>query len=141
MKFNKALSVYGDVSFRGVCPPESAEQKTLFTEIRRRYPDSLGLIALHPRNEGVRHWSQAAIHTAEGMVKGAADLIIPGCPAFVCELKRRDHTQSKWESGQQEYLLACQSAGAFVCVALGWESAIKAITEWESIAKQYFKYP
>jgi hypothetical protein len=45
------------------------------------------------------------------------------------------------KDGQQEYLLACQSAGAFVCVALGWESALKAITEWESIAKQYFKYP
>lgn len=135
MKFNKLVKVYGDISYRGVCPPESAEQKTLFAEIRRRWPDTLGAIAIHPRNEGERHFIQAAIHKSEGMVKGAADLIIPGWPTFVCELKRRDHTKCKWEAGQLEYLLACQKQGAFVCVALGWDAALDAITDWINISK------
>ena len=130
MKFQKWLRVYGDIDFRGVCPPESAEQRTMFNQIRALYPDTIGLIAVHPRNEGERTWHQAMVHKAEGMTKGAADLIIPGAPAFVCELKRQDHTKSRWEPGQVEYLNACHMYGAFVCVALGYESALDAIQDW-----------
>ena len=64
------------------------------------------------------------------MTKGASDIIIPGSPAFVCELKRRDHTKSRWEDGQQEYLTAAQDAGAFVCIALGADAAMEAFNDW-----------
>jgi hypothetical protein len=64
------------------------------------------------------------------MTEGASDIIIPGCPAFVCELKRRDHTKSKWQDGQLEYLETAQKAGAFVCVALGADAAMEAFEEW-----------
>ena len=67
------------------------------------------------------------------MVKGASDIIIPGGPAFVCELKRRDHTQSKWQDGQQEYLDAAQRAGAFVCIALGYKAAEEAFGRYLAI--------
>ena len=69
-------------------------------------------------------------HQAEGMTKGAADIIIPARVAFVCELKRQDHTLSRWQSGQQEYLEAAQAAGAFACVALGAAAAWQAFEEW-----------
>lgn len=130
MKFPEWLSVYGDTSFRSPCPSETAEQVTFFGYLRRTYPDSYGLIAIHPRNEGKRHHVQVAREKAEGMTPGAADIIIPGSPSFVCELKRRDHTKCQWQAGQQEYLKACQQAGAFVCVALGWEAAIEAFNKW-----------
>ena len=125
--------VYGDAAFRGKCPKEDVEQISFFNRLRREYPDSYGLIALHPRNEGLKRGGQFSAvvrHAAEGMTKGAADIIIPGRRAFVCELKRRDHTQSAWQDGQREYLQAAYNAGAFVCVALGAEAAWAAFEIW-----------
>ena len=131
MKFPEWLDVYGYQSWRGKCPPEAAEQVTFFNKLRREYPDSYGRIAIHPRNEGKRHYSQVAKEKAEGMSPGASDIIIPGAPSFICELKRKDHTKCKWEEGQQEYLEAAKNAGAFVCVALGWEAAWQAFEDWK----------
>jgi len=129
MKFPDWFEVFGDQSFRGECPSEAVEQVTFFAELGRRRP-ALRMIAIHPRNEGKRTHGQAARHKAEGMTKGAADIIIPGRPSFVCELKRKDHTQSRWQNGQLEYLAGCDTQGAFVCVALGWEAALEAVEEW-----------
>jgi len=49
---------------------------------------------------------------------------------FVCELKRRDYTQSAWQDGQQDYLLAAHAAGGFACVALGYAAAWQALEYW-----------
>jgi hypothetical protein len=68
---------------------------------------------------------------AEGMVAGAADIIIPGDPTFVCELKRQDHTKSVWQPNQIDFLEECHGSGAFVCVALGYEAALEAVDEWK----------
>lgn len=136
MKFDPWIKVYGDASYRGDCPIESAEQITFFNKLRRFFPDDLGLIAVHPRNEGKRDFRKVAKEKAEGMTKGASDIIIPGCPSFVCELKRRDHTKSAWEDGQREYLKAAQDNGAFVCVALGWEAAWQALEDWKAGLKK-----
>lgn len=125
--------VYGDQSFRGKCPKETVEQASFFNRLRGEYPDSYGLIALHPRNEGQLiggQFSAMVKQKAEGMAKGAADIVIPGAPAFVCELKRRDHTQSQWQEGQIAYLEAAANAGAFVCVALGAAAAWEAFEDW-----------
>lgn len=122
------VPVYGDQSFRGKCPSESVEQVTFFNRIRK--VPIWGRIALHPRNEGKRHFRQVNREKSEGMTEGASDIIIPGCPAFVCELKRRDHTQSQWQDGQIEYLEAAHNAGAFVCVALGADAATEAFEKW-----------
>lgn len=129
MKFPDDIPVFGDTAFRGDCPPESNEQVTFFAQLRKRYPE-LGAIAIHPRNEGKRGHYQVQREKAEGMTPGAADVVIPGCPALVIELKRRDHTKSSWQKGQQEYLLACKAQGATVAVALGWEAAMRAVEEW-----------
>lgn len=128
-----SFPVYGDQSFRGKCPQEHVEQASFFNKLRREYPDSYGVIALHPRNEGLvqaGQFSAMVKHKVEGMAKGAADIVIPASPSFVCELKRRDHTQSKWQEGQVEYLEAAGKAGSFVCVALGAAAAWQAFQEW-----------
>jgi hypothetical protein len=125
------VPVYGNQEWRGKCPSESVEQITFFNRIRKI--PIYGLIAVHPRNEGVRHYKQVSKEKAEGMTKGASDIIIPGNPSFVCELKRRDRTQSSWQDGQKEYLEAAKRAGAFACVALGADAAMEALEEWLSL--------
>jgi hypothetical protein len=135
MKFHPDIPVYGDIKFRGDCACETVEAVTFFAKIRREYPDTYGLIATHIRNEGKRSFNQVSKQKAEGMTKGAPDIIIPGSPAFICELKRKDHTKSSWQDGQQEYLLAAKKEGAFVCVALGYEAAFEAFLSWSDKKK------
>lgn len=133
MKIPEWLPVYGDISFRGKCPRESAEQITFFNQLRSNYPESYGRIALHPRNEGQLIGGQLSSidkQKAEGMSVGASDIVIPGAPTFVCELKRQDHTVCAWQDGQREYLEASNNNGAFVCVALGWKAAWEAFNDW-----------
>lgn len=135
MKFPDWLPVYGDINFRGKCPLEAVEQASFFNRLRGEYPQSWGIIALHPRNEGLKEKGQFSTvmkHKAEGMTKGAADVIIPAAPSFVCEIKRRDHTLSSWQEGQQDYLAAAQAVGAFACVALGAVGAWEAFETWRA---------
>ena len=127
------VPVYGDMTFRGKCHKEEVEQASFFARLRREYPDTWGILAVHPRNEAMLTGGQFhAIrkHRAEGMSPGASDIIIPGSPSFVCEMKRRNHMLSAWQDGQQSYLRAAQDAGAFACVALGAGSAWQAFEEW-----------
>lgn len=127
MKWPEWLKVYGDQTYRGECPTETAEQVTLFARMRKRWPDTIGRLAVHVRNEGKRTPGQTWHQKAEGMTIGAPDVIVPGAPALVIEIKRRDHMQSKWQPGQLDYLEAAHNCGAFVCVALGADAAIEAI--------------
>lgn len=130
MKFPDWLPVYGSTDYRNKkCPVESAEQITFFNVLRRDYPQ-LGIIAVHPRNEGKRTMQQAMRQKAEGMTSGSSDIIIPGNPSFVCELKRKDHTLCSWEVEQLTYLETAKNNGSFVCVALGYEAALEALIEW-----------
>lgn len=125
--------VFGDMAYRGSCPQESMEQITFFNRLRLNHPLTWGRLGLHPRNEGLKsagQFTSVARHKAEGMTPGAADVIIPGAPTFVCEIKRRDHTKSKWQDGQVEYLTAAHGAGCFACVALGADAAWEAFGEW-----------
>lgn len=133
MIFNDDLKVFGDKSFRGKCPTETAEQATFFNVLRRKYPDTYGAVALHIKNEGKRSVQQLAKMKAEGgFIPGASDIVVPGSPTFICELKRKDHTLSSWQPGQQKYLLTAHGLGCYVCVALGYEAAIEAFEEWKN---------
>ena len=125
------IPVYGDTSYRGTCPVEDSEHITFLNMVRRAYPATWGRLMVHPQNEGKRTANRAAWDRARGSItRGAVDFILPGSPSFVCEMKRRDHTKSKWQDGQIEYLIAAQSAGAFACVALGHDAAREAFEEW-----------
>jgi hypothetical protein len=105
---------------------EQAEQVTFINRVRRQWPDSWGRLVLHPRNEGVRTIHTAERERSEGMNAGASDIIIPGSPTFVCELKRRNPTLSSLKKEQEAFLLAALDAGAFACIALGVDAAMEA---------------
>lgn len=129
----EGIAVYGDTTWRGKCPVEALEQVTFFSRVRREYPTTWGKLALHPRNEQQLRGGQfrgLSKQKAEGMTPGASDIVIPGRVTFVCELKRRDHTQSKWQDGQVPYLVAAHEVGAFACVALGADAAWQAFHDW-----------
>ena len=131
MKIPPHIRVYGDINWRGTCPTEAAEQSTFFNQLRKQYPETYGAVALHIKNEGKRSFQQMAKQKAEGgFISGASDIVIPSGQSFICEMKRQDHTKSKWQSGQIEYMTTCQDLGAFVCVAFGWEAAWEAFEEW-----------
>ena len=130
----RGVLIFGDTRFRGACPKEDIEQVTFFSRLRREYPDTWGMIAIHPRNEGLKVRGQigsVARHKAEGMTPGAADIVIPGRVSFVCEMKRRDHTKSQWQDGQEDYLAAVAGCGGFACVALGVDAAWQALEYWD----------
>jgi len=126
MKLPTDIAIYGDTDFRGPCPKEVLEQVTFFSRLRREYPTTHGALAIHARNEGKRTLLQAATEKSEGLTTGATDIIIPGAPAFVCELKRRDHTLSSIHKAQLDYLRAAKAAGCFTCIALGVDAAWEA---------------
>lgn len=127
--------VYGDLTFRGKCPREEVEQVTFFNHLRAQYPQTWGRLAMHPANEGQRKGENFGYLTKQkalGLTPGASDIIIPGSPAFICEMKRRDYTICKWQDGQIEYLTASHNAGAFACVAFGYDAAWQALQDWIS---------
>lgn len=136
MKIPQDIKVFGNMDFRGDCAKEDLELITFFNQLRIKYP-KLAQVAIHPDNEGLVFGTGFNNHTrqkAKGAIRnGAADIIIVGCPSFVCEMKRKDHTKSRWQDGQLDFLQTSQELGAFVCVALGYEAALKAIDYWLKI--------
>jgi len=131
MKLPRHIKIYGDTSFRDKnCRQEATEQKEFFGILKELYPHFYR-IAIHPKNEGKRTYHAAAIDADSGALnKGAADIIIPCRFAFVCEMKRADHTLSSISKHQIEYLEAAQEQGAFACIALGCAGALMALKEW-----------
>lgn len=130
MKFPDWLSVYGDRDYRGPCPHESIEQIDFFAWLCL-HNKGLAALALHPKNEGSRSWGQVDFDKRTGSInKGASDIIIPGAPALVGELKRLDHTKSAWQKGQIDYLWVAKERGCFVFVALGAAGAKLAIDDY-----------
>ncbi|MCJ8334596.1 MAG: hypothetical protein MJH10_10185 [Epibacterium sp.] len=119
--------VFGDVTFRGPCPSEEAEQVAAVARLRQ---DDLGALVIHVKNEGRRTMRQAQRDKANGLASGAPDLWVPGAPTFLCEVKRRDHTKSRWQDGQVAYLTQAQAAGAFSCLCLGAEAVLEAFEVW-----------
>jgi len=133
MKIPTGIKTFGDLSMRGDCPSETLEQITFFNKIRKKYPNTHGALVFHVRNEGKRRYDQMAKQKAEGFVTGVPDIFIPGCPSFVCELKRQDHTKCKISKKQIEYLYIAKSLGSWVCIAFGYEAALKAFEAWLQI--------
>lgn len=128
MKIDPRIKVYGDLTFRDKkCPVEQKEHITFVNQVRKHNPNTL---LFHVKNEGKRTLSQAQLDKAEGMQGGVSDIIIPGNPTFVCEIKRQDHTICSWQPLQQEYLIEAQNQGCFSCVSFGWKAAFDAYLDW-----------
>jgi hypothetical protein len=130
MRFTDWLTVYGDLSYRGDCLREDTEQINFFSWLSVHHKQ-LAALALHPKNESRRSWGQVNYDKKTGAINtGASDIVIPGAPSFVCEMKRKNHTKSSWQPGQIDYLKAASDAGCFVCVALGADEAKEAIGDY-----------
>lgn len=135
VKSYPGIELYGNQKFRDKnCPRESIEQITFVNNIKLKYPESYGKIICHIENEGQvsnGQFSSIIRRKAMGSLnKGASDIIIPGHPAFVCEIKRADRTLSDITLEQLAFLYAAKEAGAFVCIALGHDAAIEAFNHW-----------
>lgn len=141
MIFPEGIKLYGDTTFRDKkCPVEDAELVTFINQIKKLYPDSFGRLILHVPNEGKRKAHEVANLKKKGALNtGASDIIIPGNPSLVMEMKRQDHTLSEWQPGQIEYLEASKKSGCSVCICLGWEAAMMAFNDWRS--KYYPRTP
>ena len=130
---NLPFRVYGELKYRGECDVEDIEQISFLNRLRKTYPDTYGRIAVHVKNEGLvrgGQFSAMSRHRAMGLVAGAPDIVIPGSPTCLIEMKRRDHTKSKLAQEQIDYLTAAQELGAFVCVALGAQAAWDAFQDY-----------
>lgn len=128
------IKIYGTVD--KTCEiTEAYHMITFFNSLRIKFPKSYGAIAVHIRNESQRTAQQAARHKMEGLVKGCADIIIPGNPSFVCEMKSRS-PKAKISDEQINYLIAAKKAGAFVCIALGCDAAWEAFNDWRKLSDE-----
>lgn len=128
----KSLPVpYYGGEFKGKCPLEKVEQISVVNKIRQEYPETWGRLLVHVRNEDEAASAQAMRRRKlEGLVTGASDLQIPGCPSFVCEMKRCDPAKSSISDDQLTYLTAAQAAGAYACIAFGAIAAWEAFQHW-----------
>jgi len=131
MKIPEAIPVYG-TAIKGCKITEAYHMVTFFNTLRINYPNTYGAIAVHIRNESKRTQQQIMRHRIEGLVKGCSDIIIPGNPSFVCEMKSRSLT-SRISSEQILYLMSAKECGSFVCIALGHDAAMEAFNDWRKL--------
>jgi len=125
----EGIKIYGDINFRDKkCPKEDAELATFFNQLKKKHPE-LAKVALHIKNEGVRTAKQAEKEKIKGaLLKGAVDIIIPPI-GFASEVKRTDHTLSKIDDEQVEYLTINQNLGGFSCICLGYKAVFEALDD------------
>lgn len=127
---SRNIEVVGDTTYRGPCAVEDAELITFRNQLEQKYPQ-YAAVMLHPKNEGKRLKFQADAERAKGALNtGASDIIIPGYPALVIELKRCDHMQSKITLEQLDYLEDVQKIDCWAFVALGWAAAMEVVDRW-----------
>jgi hypothetical protein len=136
MKLPKEIPVFGDTSYRGDCPKEEIDQINFVSWLKENHRVFFDLL-IHPRIEGkMSHKQINSYSKTGGLPIGASDVIIPGNPCFVVELKRRDHTKSRWQPKQPDYLIAAKSTGCFVGVALGCDGLKEAFNQWLILIKE-----
>lgn len=126
----RGIEIVGDTAWRGVCDVEDAELVTYFNQLNKLLPQ-VRACALHIPNEKKRNHGQLQIDRAKGSLNtGASDIVVPGFPTLIIELKRQDHTESSISSDQLDYLAAAQKLDCWVCVALGWRAALDFTVRW-----------
>lgn len=115
-------------------PSERDEQVTFFNQLRKNMPH-LGAVAIHIKNEGKRNINQVQEDKANGMVTGAVDIVIPGCPTLLIELKKRSKS-AKAKPEQLAYMKAADELGCISYLCYGWEAAMEAVKEWENARRR-----
>jgi len=127
---NLPVPHYGGL-YKGPCPLEAVEQISFFNKLRQEHPETWGLLAVHIRNEDGSATAQKVRRMKlDGLVTGASDIQIPGCPSLVLEMKRADPAKSTLSAAQQNYLTAAQAARAYACICFGAVAAWEAFQHW-----------
>lgn len=127
------LPFYGDISYRGPCNREIVDQIDFISWLQKELPEYYRL-TFHPKVEGRRNFAQATIDKKTGSMKsGVSDVICIGSPMLVMEIKRKDEKKSTWRDGQLKFLEESQKAGAYVCLAFGFEGAKEAFAHWVTL--------
>lgn len=122
----QGYKIYGE-TISGNTPSESAEMATFFNKL----PPHIKSVAIHVRNEGIRDARLISKMRLEGgFVKGCPDIIVPGCPTLLIEMKSRSKS-SKVSNEQIKYLDSAYELGAMCCICYGYEAAMEALQEWE----------
>lgn len=130
MRLPKNIPIYGNTSYRGDCKLERLEQIDCYHWLKYHHP-TYGRLFIHQRNEGKKGYRQISHEKKDGsMNPGVSDIVIPGNPSFVAELKRKDHTKSSLPADELDYLEVAQSTGCFVCVVLGFDGFKEAFEQW-----------
>lgn len=133
MNIDPRVRIFGDLNYRNKkCPQEATEQQTVINQVRIHYPF---LVYTSIKNEDKRTSAQMKLEQSMGFRAGVSDLVFFGNPTLCIEMKRQDHTMSKWQPEQQPFLIEAQAQGAMTCVCFGWQAAMQAIEEWLSIRK------
>ena len=134
MKIPPSIKIYGE-SVKGCKVTEANHMTTFFNTLRLKHPE-YAAIALHIRNEGKRTHSQISREKAQGgFVTGCADIIVPGNPSLVIEMKSRSKS-AKISPEQIAYLLNAQELGSVCCITLGHEAAMDAFNDWLKVIKR-----
>lgn len=115
-------------------PSESIEQITFFNQLRKHYPE-LSKIAIHIKNEGKKSIGEAMKDKAEGLVSGAPDIMIPGSPTLMIEMKKQSKS-ARVSQNQKDYMNNAVANGAMCFVCYGWEMAWVALEKWTQRRKQ-----
>lgn len=124
----QSYKIYGAADM-DKAPSESAEMATFFNKL----PPHIKSVAIHVRNEGIRDARLISKMRLEGgFVKGCPDIIVPGCPTLLIEMKSRSKT-SKISDEQVKYLERASDLGAMSCICYGWEAAMQALKDWEAL--------
>lgn len=137
MKFNKEIPVFGDSSFRGDCKKEDLEAMDFYSWLKFNHPEHAEFY-IHPKAEGKRTYAQVNYEKKTGGIPTSTpDGLMMHAIPFCVELKRKDHTKSKWQDGQEDKLIGLSKRGCFVGVALGADGMKEAFTKWlEIISRQ-----
>lgn len=130
---NKFITLKPDEFPKNV-PSESMEQITFFNQLRKNYPE-LSKIAIHIKNEGKKSIGEAMKDKAEGLVSGAPDIMIPGSPTLMIEMKKQSKS-ARVSQNQKDYMNNAVKNGAMCFVCYGWEMAWVALEKWIRKRKQ-----
>lgn len=130
---NKFITLKPD-EFPKKAPSESIEQITFFNQLRKNYPE-LAKVAIHIKNEGKKSIGEAMKDKAEGLVSGAPDIMIPGSPTLMIEMKKQSKS-ARVSQNQKDYMNNAVDNGAMCFVCYGWGMAWLALEKWIQRRKQ-----
>ena len=112
------------------CPTQNEEVTNFFENLAIDYPQ-LRKMAIHIKKKNKNIFIPTYREKIEAIHEGFANIIILGKITFVCKLKSRS-IKTKLTIAEKEFLSLSNHAGAFSCLAYGYQAALQAVKDWNS---------